>query len=480
MTDLTHRPRPLFIDGLWHEGHAEARIAVMDPATSEIFARIGAADRDQTGMACAAAARAFPAWRSLAGAARAQVLEGFAQGLRARHAALVSLQMRNNGKPRAEAELDLADAAACFDYYAGLARALDSPAPVQDLSEDGLTGRGLAHAVGPVGLIVPWNFPLVTSAWKIAPALAAGCSVVLKLSEMTPLAELVYGDIAAEMGLPSGVLNILTGFAEVGQALCDHPQIAKLSFTGSNPVGAQVMEAAARRIVPVSLELGGKSPIVVMADADPARAAELVLDGIFMNAGQMCSATSRLIVEAPIAPDLIDAVVEGARARRLGVPDGAQMGPITTAPQYRHVLEHFARAKAEGARCLTGGAARKDLAGQFVAPTVYADVPTDSFLWRAELFGPILSVRQAASEHEAIALANDTEFGLAATVVTADAARGQRIASQIAAGHIWVNAPQIILPQSQWGGFRASGIGRELGPAGLQAYQQRSFITTQG
>ncbi|MBU3028900.1 aldehyde dehydrogenase family protein [Paracoccus marinaquae] len=476
LSPLTLRDRPLFIGGEWCVSEG-AVIEVRDPCRNEVFARIGTASPAQVASACEAAAHAFPDWRRTTGAERGAVLEAFARGLLARRDDLIALQMLNNGKPRAEAELDLADATACFDYYAGLARNLDQPSGPESLFDGDFNGYRRAAPIGPVGLIVPWNFPLVTSAWKIAPALAAGCTAVLKVSEMTPLAELAYGDIAAEIGLPAGALNIVTGLADAGRTLGESPYLAKLSFTGSNPVGAAVMAAAAARTLPVSLELGGKSPIVVMADADVETAAGLVLDGIFMNCGQMCSATSRLIVEAPLAGRLTEALVEGARSRVLGPPETGQMGPVTTAPQYRRVLASFERARAEGARCLAGGLARDDLPGQFVAPTIYDEVATDSFLWRDELFGPILSMRRAADEAEAVALANDTEFGLAATVVSGDRDRALAIAGRVDAGHIWINAPQLIAPGSMWGGFRASGIGRELGPAGLAAYQQQKFLT---
>lgn len=477
LTHLTNRERPLFIDGLWRAPDATASIAVLDPCRNEVFATVGTASPTQVEQACEAAASAFPAWRNLSGADRASALEAIAQGLHDRSADLVGLQMLNNGKPRAEAELDLEDAIACFDYYAGLARNLDHTAAPRILSVEGYSGRSRRAPVGPVGLIVPWNFPLVTSAWKLAPALAAGCTAVLKVSEMTPLAELVYGDIAAAIDLPAGVLNILTGLAETGHAIATNPHMAKLSFTGSNRVGAAVMRAASERTLPVSLELGGKSPIVVLSDADTETAAQLVLDGILMNCGQMCSATSRLIVEDGLADRLIEAVVAGAKARLVGMPDRAQMGPVTTAPQYRRVLATFERARAEGANCLVGGTARGDMPGLFVAPTVYDEVPTDSFLWRDELFGPVLSIRRASSAEEAVRLANDTEFGLAATVVAGDAVRALAVAEEIDAGHIWINTPQLILPETMWGGFRASGIGRELGPSGLAAYQQQKFIT---
>lgn len=477
LSHLTRRERPLFIDGKWHDPEGSGTIEVIDPCRNEAFARIGTASPDQVELAAGAAERAFATWRRTSGAERAGHLEAIAAGLRARRSDLIALQMLNNGKPRAEAEIDLDDAIGCFGYYAGLARGLDAPTAPETLSDPGFTGRRRREPAGPAGLIVPWNFPLVTSAWKLAPALAAGCTALLKVSEMTPLAELAYGDIAAEIGLPSGVLNIVTGLADAGRAISESPRLAKLSFTGSNPVGAKVMGAASARTLPVSLELGGKSPIVVTADADVEQAAGLVLDGIFMNCGQLCSATSRLIVEEPAAEALIEAVVHGAKTRAVGMPEEAEMGPVTTRPQYERVLASFERARAEGARCLAGGSPREDLPGLFVAPTVYDDVATESFLWREELFGPILSVRRAGSQAEAVELANDTAYGLAATVVSGDPERALAIAERIDAGHVWVNAPQIILPESLWGGFRASGIGRELGPAGLAAYQQQKFIT---
>ncbi|WP_392664719.1 aldehyde dehydrogenase family protein [Amaricoccus sp. B4] len=478
LEDLTARMRPLFIGGDWRRAEGADTIEVCDPCTGAPFARTGTASAEQVSAAAQAAARAFATWRRTAAADRAALLDGFAAGLRARKPVLVALQMRNNGKPRAEAETDLDDAAACFDYYAGLARGLDAPRAAETLSDPHFAGRRADAPIGPVGLIVPWNFPLVTSAWKIAPALAAGCTAVLKVSEMTPLAELAYGDIAQEIGLPAGVLNIVTGRAEVGRAIGSDPRFAKLSFTGSNGVGAAVMAAAAARTVPVSLELGGKSPIVVTADADLELAADLVAGGIFTNCGQMCSATSRLIVEEPVAEALVAALVERAENLALGAPETAEMGPLTTRPHYLRVSAMFARARQEGARCLTGGAAEGDPAGQFVRPTIYEDVPAASFLWREELFAPVLAVRRCRDDAEAIRLANDTDFGLAATVVSGDPERAGAIAERIDAGHIWINTPQVILPETLWGGFRASGIGRELGPSGLEAYRQKKFITT--
>ncbi|MDX1432264.1 MAG: aldehyde dehydrogenase family protein [Gammaproteobacteria bacterium] len=470
---LLHRPESLYVDGSWlAPGDAHA-VDVVDPSTGETIARLQGAGEADVRLAIDAAVRAFPGWRELEGAARGDFLAAFARGLEKRRGALVELQMLNNGKPRAEAEIDVGDAIATFDYYAALARELDARqgAPVA-LPDSAYAGATRFEPHGAVGMIVPWNFPLVTSAWKIAPALAAGCTVVLKTSEYTPLAELAYADIAGEMSLPAGVLNILTGAAITGAAIAADARLTKLSFTGSNAVGAKVMAAAAARCAPVSLELGGKSPIVVFADADVGEAVELIAGGIYTNCGQMCSATSRLIVEARAAEDVVGRLVARSRALEVSSPftEGCEMGPITTAPQHRKVLASFARARTEGARCLTGGEALDIGGGFFVAPTIYDDVDPASFLWREEIFGPVLAVRTFRDEDEAVALANDTAYGLVATVVSADVERAERVAARIEAGHIWINSPQIIFPQSAWGGFKASGIGRELGPWGLAAY----------
>jgi betaine-aldehyde dehydrogenase len=330
-------------------------------------------------------------------------------------------------------------------------------------------------------MIVPWNFPLVTSAWKMAPALAAGCTLVLKTSEYTPLVELAYGDIALEAGLPPGVLNILTGTGAAGAALTADPRLAKLSFTGSNPVGSKVMAAAAARCVPVALELGGKSPIVVFADAPVEQAVECIAGGIFYNCGQMCSATSRLLVERSAKDAVLEALVERCRMLKVGSPfePGTEMGPLTTKPQHRKVLAALERAKADRLQCIAGGypAVGELEVGFFVRPTVYAEVPTDTALWREEIFGPVLAVRSFESEAEALALSNESDFGLVATVVTADPVRAERVAAQIDAGHVWVNSAQVIFPQTAWGGFKASGIGRELGPWGLHSYTGVKHIT---
>lgn len=483
MTDdtLTQRRHSVFIDGQWRRARDGETLAVTDPSTGETFTHIDTAGAQDVDDAVGAAVAAFPRWRRLSGRERAGFLQGFARGLAERQDALVALQMRNSGKPRAEAEIDVGDAIATFDYYAELAAELDSRqgSPVA-LPDPAFRGQTRFEPVGPVGMIVPWNFPLVTSAWKIAPALAAGCTVVLKTSEYTPLIELAYGDIAQQIGLPAGVLNLLTGAATVGAALTADARLHKLSFTGSNAVGSRVMSAAAARCVPVALELGGKSPIVVFADADIDHAVDCILGSIFFNAGQMCSATSRLLLQQDNAEAVLARLVERTRALKVGPPTDpdTQMGPITTRPQCHKVRQTLAGARADGLRALVGGELGEADGGFFIPPTVYTDVPVDHPIWREEIFGPVLAVRTFTDENEAIAQANDTAYGLVATVVTADLARAQRVAEQIDAGHIWINAQQAVFPQTAWGGFKASGIGRELGPWGLAAFQGVKHIST--
>jgi betaine-aldehyde dehydrogenase len=475
---LVQRAETVFHSGCWHAGQGPERMAV-DPSRGEAFARFACAASEDVGMTAGQAARAFAGWAGRPSVERAGYLRGFAAGLRARRAALVALQMVNNGKPRAEAEIDLDDAAATFEYYAALAEGLDAAQDAGvDLGVPGLGGRTRMEPLGPVALIVPWNFPLVTTAWKLAPALAAGCTAVLKPSEFTTLAELVYGDIAIEIGLPPGVLSILPGGAEIGAALVAERIFAKISFTGSNATGRRVMQAAAERTLPVALELGGKSPIVILRDADVAEAVEVAAAGIFFNAGQMCSATGRMVVDRAIADDVIAGLRRKiSRIVVAGHDDpAAEMGPLTTAPQRDRVLEYLLKARGAGLDCLAGGATMgRD--GYFVEPTVYLDTPADSPLWREEIFGPVLCIARAEDDEDAIAMANDTAFGLAATVVGGDPDRAARVADRIRAGHVWVNSAQIIPPNTAWGGFGASGIGRELGPWGLSAWQGIKHIT---
>ncbi|WP_343673682.1 aldehyde dehydrogenase family protein [Paraburkholderia heleia] len=465
----------LYIDGLWCAGEGGHRLPVVNPSTEGTIAQVEAGNAADVDCAVRAAARALRSWKKTTGAQRAALLRAIASGVSDRREHLAALQSLNNGKPLDEARSDVSDVVATFEYYAGLAEQFDaSGESAVAIPSDAYQATVRREPAGVVALIVPWNFPMVTTAWKLAPALAAGCTVILKPSEITPLPELELAAIIAHAGVPGGVVNVVTGTgAEVGAPLAAHPLVAKVSFTGSTAVGAQVMKTAADTIKGVSLELGGKSSIIVFADADLDLATDLVAGGAFFNGGQMCSATSRVLVERPLADALAARLADRTRRTVVGDPfrPGVQMGPLASRAQYERVQRYIARGKADGARLVIEGEAPAG-PGYFVKPTMFVDIPTESPLWREEIFGPVLCLRSFDTEDEAIATANDTEFGLVATVVTRDAGRGGRVAAGLEAGVVWINAPQIIFPQTSWGGYKRSSIGRELGPFGLAAFQE--------
>jgi len=469
----------IYLNGQWSAGPAHLR--VINPATEALLTTVNGGDEQTVDQAVTAATQAFTDWSKTSGAERGAILRNIANGVRNGREQLIKLQSSNNGKPQFEAAIDVDDVIATFEYYAELAEGLDAagdtnvPLPSEDFS-----ARLRREPCGVVGLIVPWNFPMVTTAWKLAPALAAGCCVVLKPSEVTPLPELELAAIIAECGLPNGVFNLVcgTGLA-VGAPLSADPRIAKISFTGSNAVGVQVMQRAAETVKGVSLELGGKSSLLVLADADIDLAVELACGGGFFNAGQMCSATSRVLVADELADEFLERLRKRAQAIRVADPfdPEVEMGALVNQAQYQRVLGHIDRGLSAGARLLCGGNRPAELPrGYFLQPTVFADVPLDSALWREEIFGPVLCVRRFSTQAEAIAIANDTQFGLVASVVTRDAATADRVANELQAGLVWINAPQVIFPQTAWGGYKQSSIGRELGPWGLAAFQEIKHV----
>ncbi|SFI48726.1 MULTISPECIES: aldehyde dehydrogenase family protein [unclassified Pseudomonas] len=469
----------IYIDGAWRAG--QAVLEVINPATEAVLARVSVGDATAVTQAVDAASAAFSEWSNSTGRDRAALLRKIAQGVSEQREQLMHLQSSNNGKPLFEAAIDVDDVIATFEYYASVAEEMDAAQdqPVA-LPGDDFSARMRREPCGVVGLIVPWNFPMVTTAWKLAPALAAGCCVVLKPSEVTPLAELQLARIIAEAGLPAGVFNLVCGTGlDVGAPLAADRRVAKISFTGSNAVGVQVMQRAAETIKGVSLELGGKSSLLVMADADLDLAVELACGGGFFNAGQMCSATSRVLVADTLADEFLVRVQARAEAIRVADPfaDDVEMGALINRTQYQRVLGHIQRAIADGARLLCGGERPADLPkGFFIRPTVFTDVPLDSALWNAEIFGPVLCVRRFTCEAEAIALANDSDFGLVASVVSGHAETAERVANALQAGLVWINAPQVIFPQTAWGGYKQSSIGRELGPWGLAAFQEIKHV----
>ncbi len=469
----------VYIDGEWRAGHDV--LEVINPATESRLAQVSVGDMAAVTQAVDAASRAFAGWSKSTGRERGALLRKIAQGVREQREALMHLQSSNNGKPLFEAGIDVDDVIATFEYYAGVAEDLDAgqDRPVA-LPSDEFSARLRREPCGVVGLIVPWNFPMVTTAWKLAPALASGCCVVLKPSEVTPLAELQLARIIAESGLPAGVFNLVcgTGLA-VGAPLAADRRVAKISFTGSNAVGVQVMQRAAETIKGVSLELGGKSSLLVLADADLDLAVELACGGGFFNAGQMCSATSRVLVADTLADEFLQRLRARAEGIRVADPfaEDVEMGALINRAQYQRVMGHIQRGIEDGARLLCGGERPADLArGYFIRPTVFTAVPLDSALWNEEIFGPVLCVRSFATEDEAIALANDSDFGLVASVVGADVESAERVANALQAGLVWINAPQVIFPQTAWGGYKQSSIGRELGPWGLAAFQEIKHV----
>jgi len=469
----------VYINGAWRAGHDV--LEVINPATEETLAQVSVGDASAVAQAVDAASAAFIGWSHSTGRERGALLRKVAQGVSEQREPLMRVQSRNSGKPLFEAGIDVDDVIATFEYYAALAEALDAE---QDravaLPSDAFSARLRREPCGVVGLIVPWNFPMVTTAWKLAPALAAGCCVVLKPSEVTPLAELQLARIIAEAGFPAGVFNLVcgTGLA-VGAPLAAEPRVAKISFTGSNAVGVQVMQRAAETVKGVSLELGGKSSLLVLEDADLDLALELACGGGFFNAGQMCSATSRVLVADSLADEFLQRLTARVDGIRVADPfaEDVEMGALINRAQYQRVLAHIQRGVQDGARLLCGGERPAHLAkGYFIRPTLFTDVPLDSALWQQEIFGPVLCVRRFTTEDEAIALANDSDFGLVASVVSRNGEAAERVANALQAGMVWINAPQVIFAQTAWGGYKQSSIGRELGPWGLAAFQEVKHV----
>ncbi|HEV7306331.1 aldehyde dehydrogenase family protein [Ensifer sp.] len=472
----------LFIDGQWTAPADGSMLPVIDPATEEVFHHIAAAGAAEAEAAVRAAREAFDngPWPRLSGKERATYLRAMARGIRDRLPELARLETRDNGKPLPESEWDLADAAGCFDFYADLAEELDGEAEEVKLADQRFVSKAVREPLGVAVAIVPWNYPLLMASWKVAPALAAGCTMILKPAETTSLTALELGAIAEAAGLPKGVLNILSGKGSVvGQALVEHPQVDKVAFTGSGPVGSRIMAAGARDIKRISLELGGKSPFVVFADSDIEKAVEWIMFGIFWNQGQVCSATSRVLVEAPLYPKLLERLVEEAKKITIGngLDKGTLLGPLVNKGQYEDVLGHIERAVEQGAKVACGGRYDGFDKGFWVAPTILTDMTLESDAWVEEIFGPVVCIRPFATEEEAIRLANDSRFGLAAAVMSADDERCERVASAFRAGIVWINCSQPTFTEAPWGGYKQSGIGRELGRWGLDNYLETKQIT---
>jgi len=474
----------LYIDGSFAAPAAAGYFPAIDPATEQVFAQVAAGQAEDIDRAVRAARKAFDAgvWSDLPAADRAAALRRIAKGIRDRVDEIAALETRDNGKPLPEAKWDIEDAAFCFDFYAGLAEAAEAAGDTQvDVGDERFESRIRREPVGVVGAITPWNFPMLMAVWKVAPALAAGCTIVLKPSELCSMSCVELARVIDAAGVPAGVFNLVTGTGpEAGAPLTDHPLVDKIAFTGSVPTGRKVMQAASAGIRTVSLELGGKSPFIIFADCDLEKAVEWILFGIFWNKGEVCSATSRILVERSLYPRLVERLKQAAEAITIGAGHrpGIKLGPIVARSQYEKILGFLNRARSSSVRLVTGGGRPEGFdTGYYIAPTVYADVPLDAEIWREEIFGPVVCVNPFDTEAEAIALANDSPYGLAAAVMSDDLARCDRVARKLRAGIIWINCSQPTFTQAPWGGFKSSGIGRELGQAGYDSYLETKQIT---
>ena len=465
----------MLIDGEFVAATSGQTSEVLDPASAEVLARVPEADAADVDRAVRAARRAFDqdGWREVTAQERGRILFRLAEVVRRELPRLAELETRNSGKPIVESEFDLGDVATCFEYYGGLATKLHGE--VLNVPDNALS-MVLKEPLGVAGQIIPWNFPLLMAAWKLAPAICAGCTMVIKPAEQTPLSLLELAHFFGECGLPKGVVNVVTGQGETGAAIVAHPAVDKIAFTGSVEVGKHIMRSAADTLKKVSLELGGKSPNIFFADADFESAVDGALFGVFINQGEVCSAGSRVLVQRPIYRKMLDAMVEKAKRITLGngLDRATKMGPLVSKEQLERVVRYQQIGKGEAKVALGGGrpGAPELQKGYFVEPTIFYDVDNSATIAREEIFGPVMAVIPFDDEADALRIANDSPFGLAAAVWSRDIFKCLRMVKRLQAGIVWVNHMQPTYVEAPWGGYKMSGIGRELGPWGAEEYLQ--------
>ncbi|WP_084350966.1 aldehyde dehydrogenase family protein [Millisia brevis] len=479
---LTAGPH-LYIDGRWQHSSDGGTRDLINPATGAVFTTVDEATADDALAAVAAARAAFDAgeWSATPVAERAAILRRIADLLVRDREELARIETVDTGKTLEESKIDLADVESVLRYYASLVEV--SADRLVDVGNPAVVSRIVHEPIGVCVLIAPWNYPLLQISWKIAPALAAGCTMVAKPSEVTPLSTIAFVHLCEEAGVPAGVLNLVQGAGSaIGDALTDNPDVDLISFTGGLTTGTRIAKAAAPHVSRVALELGGKNPHIVFADADLPAAIDQVLTGVFLHSGQVCSAGTRLIVEESIADEVVDALIERAGSIRMGdgLDPSSRTGPLVSEAQLTKMHEYVKLGVDEGAVLRTGGGRpdRDDLSpgGYWFAPTIFDRCDRSMRIVSDETFGPILTVERFGTESEALALGNDTEYGLAAGVWTSDDARGERLTRGLRHGTVWLNDFGYYTPAAEWGGFGKSGNGRELGPTGLAEYQEAKHI----
>ncbi len=468
----------MFVDNNFVDSLSGDWFPTDNPATALPWADVAAGTAEDVDRAVMSADRAFrrPDWARMSASDRGILLGRLADLIAANADELALAETRDNGKMLAEMRGQMAYMPRWYRYFAGLADKVEGAVLPSDKPD--MVNFTQLEPLGVVAAIVPWNSPLLLTAWKLAPALAAGNTVVIKPSEFTSTSITPFLKLVREAGFPPGVVNAVTGTGvEVGAALVAHPRVRAVAFTGGEAAGVAIAETAARKLIPVTLELGGKSANVVFADADMNRAVNGVVGGIFAATGQTCVAGSRLIVHSSIAAEFVERVVRLARSARIGDPAApdTQVGPVTTEQQLRHILNHIAGAKEAGACCVLGGQ-RANRDGWFVEPTIFTGVAPHMPLARQEVFGPVLAVMPFEEEDEAIALANATDYGLAAGIWTRDLNRAHRVAKAVEAGSVWVNTYRTSAPMTPFGGYKRSGLGREGGADAIRQFLQVKSI----
>ncbi|MDT8923366.1 aldehyde dehydrogenase family protein [Pseudomonas taiwanensis] len=469
----------LFIDGRFVPALKGGEIDVMSPADGSLLTRIAAAEAEDVDLAVAAAQRAFPAWAALSGAERGRLLLKLADAIEANAEELAQLESRDTGHPiRDSRNLDVPRTAACFRYFGGIADKIEgSVIPV----EAGFLNYVQRKPIGVVGQIVPWNFPLMFTSWKMGPALAAGNTVVIKPSEITPLSTLRIAELMKEVGFPDGVVNVVPGYGHTaGQRLAEHPGVGKIAFTGSTATGKRIVEASQGNLKRVQLELGGKGANIVFEDANIDAAVNGAAWAIFHNQGQACIAGSRLVLHESIADEFLAKFIKLAESIRIGDPldPNTEMGPLTSALHRDRVLSYVAVAKEEGGKILTGGRAPAGpglVDGYYVEPTVVEALPHHR-VSQEEVFGPFVTVMRFSTDEEALAIANGTAYGLGSGLWTQNLQRAHQMASKIRAGMCWINCYKRVSPGSPFGGVGQSGYGREMGFEAIHDYTEAHSV----